>query len=95
MKRVCIVILILLALFAAPVSAQDQNRARNLVNKKAILPLSRILPAVKKHCKGKVLDVRLTNNRGRHYYSVKILDKRGTLRNLTVDAKSGRIRGKC
>ncbi len=74
-----------------PVSAQDHDRARDAVSSGQAQPLDAILPKVRARYPGRLLDAKLTRNGGKYRYVIKILDKNGKVRRVTVDARSGRI----
>lgn len=79
------------ALPAPPASAQDHDKAREAVSSGQAQPLDAILPKVRARYPGRLLDAKLTGSRGKYRYVIKILDKNGKVRRVTVDARSGRI----
>ena len=79
------------ALASAPVSAKDHDTARDAVSSGQAQPLDAILPKVRARYPGRLLDAKLTRSGGKYRYVIKILDKKGKVRRVTVDARSGRI----
>ncbi len=81
-----------LALFSAPpASAKDHDKAREAVSSGQAQPLDAILPKVRARYPGQLLDAKLKKSGGKYRYIIKILDKNGKVRRVTVDARSGRI----
>lgn len=83
--------LVLTALCAPPASAQDHDTARDAVSSGQAQPLDAILPKVRARYPGRLLDAKLTRSGGKYRYVIKILNKNGKVRRVTVDARSGRI----
>lgn len=79
------------ALPAPAASAQDHDKAREAVSSGQAQPLDAILPKVRARYPGRLLDAKLTGSRGKYRYVIKILNKNGKVRRVTVDARSGRI----
>lgn len=80
-----------MVLSTSPVSAQDHNKARDAVSSGEAQPLDAILPKVRARYPGRLLDAKLTGSSGKYRYVIKILNKNGKVRRVTVDARSGRI----
>ncbi len=76
---------------AGPAAAGDHDKARDAVSSGQARPLDAILPKVRQRYPGRLLDARLVRSGGKYRYVIKILDKKGKVRNVTVDARSGRI----
>ena len=87
-----LLVALLLALSPAAASAQDHNRARDAVRSGQAMSLSQILGRVGGSY-GQLLDAQLGTSRGRPVYQLRMLDAAGTVRNVTVDASSGRVLG--
>lgn len=76
---------------AGPAAAKDHDKARDAVSSGEARPLDAILPKVRARYPGRLLDAKLTRSGGKYRYVIKILDKKGKVRRVTVDARSGRI----
>ncbi len=88
-------------LLAAPAWADDARpmdeemeralqRARELSARGEILPLDAILHRAGVG-RGRLLEVEMKERRGRVFYELELLDEGGRVREIEVDAKSGRI----
>jgi uncharacterized membrane protein YkoI len=84
-------ILLLCLLFMAAGNAwagdKDHERARQLRESGAIMPLEQLLDKVKSY--GRVLEVELKSEHGRHVYEIEFLDAQGEVRESYFDARSG------
>ena len=92
MSRILVFLALLLA--SPPIAFaddDDHDRARAALQRGEILPLSRILDIVRRDTPGRVIDVELDDDDGRHVYEMEILDTRGRVVEIKVDAASGRI----
>jgi uncharacterized membrane protein YkoI len=65
--------------------------ARRLVREGKILPLERILERIKQVQPGQVLEVEFGGNDRYIIYEIELLDNRGTVWELKVDAETGEI----
>ena len=74
-------------------ASSDQDNARNAVKAGNILSLEQILPRVRARFPGRHLDSRLVQSGGRAVYKVKMRMKDGSVKIVTVDARSGKILG--
>lgn len=74
-------------------ASSDQDNARNAVKAGNILSLEQILPRVRARYPGQHLDSRLVQAGGRAVYKVKMRMKDGSVKIVTVDARSGNILG--
>lgn len=78
-----------------PVDARDHDRARSAVKRGDVLPLRSVLGPVQRRYGGEVLDARLRGgSNGRPWlYDVKLMRPNGTVIVVTVDARTGKVRG--
>ena len=93
--------LALFALLAAPAIADDDkhdhDRARGALERGEVLPLERILAAVRAQVPGEVVGVELEREHGAWVYEVRVIDSSGRRLDVRVDAAKGailRIKGK-
>lgn len=94
-------LIIMLALAALPLSAavasdKDKDRADQIAASQAlargeILPIVRILGIASAKVPGDVLKVKLERKTAGFQYEVKILAQNGRVREIELDAKTGRI----
>ncbi len=68
-----------------------QQTVRRAVQQKKILPLARIKQIVERKTKSEIISVELERKKRRWVYSFKIVDRRGRLREIYVDATNGSI----
>jgi hypothetical protein len=80
--------------WASAMGDEDQLRARQLRDQGAILPLERIVAKAEAHHPGRVLDVELETEHGRPIYELQILDDRGVVSELRLDAATGELLGR-
>lgn len=81
-----------LLLATAPAHADsDQDRARAAVQAGQVLPLKTVLERLEREHPGQVLEVELERDDGRWVYEVKLLQARGRLVKLELDAGSGEV----
>ncbi len=71
--------------------AQDHELARQAVLRREVLPLPRILALAAKYQNGDVIEVELEAKRGVLLYDVHVLVPSGEVRELMIDARSGRL----
>lgn len=86
--------LLALALILAPsvhADDDDHERARAALQRGEILPLSQVLDIARARDPGRVIDVELDDDDGRHVYEIEILDRRGRIIEFKIDAANGRI----
>jgi len=74
-------------------SGSDQDNARKAVKAGNILSLEQILPRVRARYPGQHLDSRLIQAGGQAVYKVKMRLKDGSVKIITVDARTGKILG--
>jgi uncharacterized membrane protein YkoI len=82
-------ILMLSALPPQAATASEQDRARELSNAGAIVPLERITAQVRKRHIEHILEVELESKDGVHFYEVEVVDDAGEVRKLRYDAATG------
>ncbi|MCW5771453.1 MAG: PepSY domain-containing protein [Rhodospirillaceae bacterium] len=93
--------LALLALLAAPARAdeddrhdrdrRDHDRARRALERGEVLPLERILAAVRAHVPGEILGVELEREHGAWIYEVRVVDASGRRLVVYVDGAKATI----
>ena len=88
-----------LALLGVPLVAladgeRDHDRARAALRAGEILPLTTILERVATSHPGQVLEVELERDHGRWTYELKLLERKGALVKLQVDARDGAVIGR-
>lgn len=72
--------------------AGDHDRARDAVRSGQVQPLGSILRQIRPQYPGQLLDAQLQQGRGgRWVYRIKVLDNRGQVTDLRVDATNGRV----
>ena len=81
----CLVLLVTNSAFAD----SDYDRAQQLREAGEILPLETILQKLHTRHPGKVLEVELENEHGQVIYEIEILDDKGKVREIKVNAKTG------
>lgn len=88
-------VMALLASIAAthPSAAADEGpaAARKLSDAGIILPLEKIVAAAKAAKPGEILETELERKQGRYVYEVEILDARGQVWEVELDASSGKL----
>ena len=67
----------------------DQDLARQALQRGEVLPISRILELVAQHLPGDVIEVQLDERRGRLEYEIRVLTPSGRVRELVLDARTG------
>jgi uncharacterized membrane protein YkoI len=91
--RSCLLGLVLALALAGPAAAQgDQQRARDFMQAGRILPLQEILRQIRPRIPGRILNAWLEEGRGGLWiYRLKMLDVRGNIIGVVVDARNGQI----
>jgi len=81
------------ALSTVPTLAEshDQDAARQAVESGEIRPLADILHAVRGKLPGEVVGVEIESKNGRWLYEFRVLDGKGNLFEVYVDARTGEI----
>ncbi|MEJ2141066.1 MAG: PepSY domain-containing protein [Gammaproteobacteria bacterium] len=91
-KIIALFTLAVVLLVANPVLADsDYDRAQQLRQVGEILPLETILQKLHTSHPGKVLEVELENEHGQVIYEIEILDNKGKVRKVKVNAKTGEL----
>jgi uncharacterized membrane protein YkoI len=72
-------------------SRRDQDEAREAVERGAIRPLEEILAKLRERFPSEVVKVKLEREHGLWVYEFRLLDPRGRLREITVDAATGAV----
>lgn len=73
----------------APAFARDHDEARRAVEAGEICPLADVLDGVKGKLPGEVVGVKLEREAGARKYELRLVDGKGRLFAVHVDAKSG------
>ena len=81
----------LTACAGAPSFARDHDEARRAVEAGEIRPLAEILTAVRTKLPGEVVGVKLEREAGAWMYELRVVDEKGRLFEIHVDARSGQI----
>lgn len=89
--RALILAAALLAAGWVPAFARDHDDARRAVEAGEIRPLADILSAVKGKLPGDVVGVKLEREAGAWMYELRVVDGKGRLFEIHVDAKSGEV----
>ena len=76
---------------SAAVADEGPVAARKLSDAGIILPLEKIVAAAKAVKPGEILETELERKHGRYVYEVEILDMRGQVWEVKLDAKSGKL----
>lgn len=76
---------------ATPSFARDHDDARRAVQAGEIRPLADILNLVKGKLPGEVVGVKLEREAGAWMYELRVVDGKGRLFEIHVDAKSGEV----
>lgn len=84
-------VLLATAASAAESPVRDHDAARSAVQSGAQLPLSEILRRIEAEHPGRVLEIERDREHGRTVYEIELLNARGRVIELTVDAASGEI----
>ncbi|MGY4501899.1 putative membrane protein YkoI [Bradyrhizobium sp. GM24.11] len=87
--RALILAAALLIAGGAPTLARDHDDARRAVEAGEIRPLADILNTVKDKLPGEVVGVKLERETGTWKYELRVVDDKGRLFEIHVDAKSG------
>lgn len=70
---------------------RDHEEARELLQRGEILPLAQVLELVRRIEPGDVIEVELDRDDGVWEYQVKVLTPTGRVREVTLDARDGRL----
>lgn len=99
MKRTLLHLALSIAVLSAAVpqaahsQLRDHDRAHSAVRSGEVLPLRHILRTLRGRLPGRVLDAKLRQDPDskRWRYDVKLINDSGTVANITVDGRTGRI----
>lgn len=83
--------LLMLLLCGVATADEDPARARDLVEAGEILPLEEVLSSVRGERNWRLLEAELEREGGRWIYEFELLDERGRVHEIEVDARSGEI----
>ena len=75
----------------APSFARDQDEARRAVEAGEIRPLAEILNAVRAKLLGEIVGVKLEREAGVWSYELRVVDDKGRLFEIHVNARSGEV----
>ncbi|UPT89219.1 PepSY domain-containing protein [Bradyrhizobium barranii subsp. apii] len=89
--RALILAAVLLVAGGAPALARDHDDARRAVEAGEIRPLADILNKVKGKLPGEVVGVKLEREAGAWMYEFRVVDEKGRLFEIHVDARSGEV----
>ena len=80
-------------LFVMPAMAEpsDQDEVRHAVESGEVLPLAEILKEIRGKLPGDVVGIEIERKNGRWHYEFRVLDDRGRVYEVYVDARSGKI----
>jgi len=82
----------LLLLFGnTALASSDHETARRLSEAGDILPLEKILEHAQQHQSGRVLEVEFENDNGQYIYEIEILNAKGVVWELELDAQTGQL----
>ncbi len=81
----------ILILFSLTLSAEDHNRALDLVKSGEIMPLTTILEKLQKVEQGQIIEVELEEKKKRVIYEIELVNKQGIVKEYIFDAKSGEL----
>lgn len=71
--------------------SRDHDRARHALEAGEIMPLKAILERVERDTPGQVIEVELEREDGRWIYEIKLLATGGSIMELEVDARDGKV----
>jgi uncharacterized membrane protein YkoI len=83
--------LLLLLVGNTAFGSNDHETARRLSEAGEILSLETILQHAQQHQPGRVLEVEFDNDRGQYIYEVEILNAKGVVWELELDARTGHL----
>jgi uncharacterized membrane protein YkoI len=72
-------------------SEHDQDRAKRARERGEIRPLEEIMPILHREAPGEVARIELERERGAWIYEFKVIDRAGRLREIKIDAATGRV----
>ena len=80
--------------FAQGYSGSDAKATKTAKQQVKVKSAKQAAALVKKRYGGKVLKVKPQKRNGKQSYKVKVIKKNGHIRSVSVDAKSGKVKGK-
>lgn len=86
-----LILAVALAVVGTPAFARDHDDARRAVEAGEIRPLAEIMTAIKGKLPGEVVGVKLEREAGAWAYELRVVDDKGRLFEVHVDAKSGEV----
>lgn len=69
----------------------EHERARLLRDAGTILPLEQVIEHARKHAQGRLIEAELKHRNGRYLYEVELLNERGELWEVLLDAATGEL----
>jgi len=69
----------------------DHDRARGAVERGDILPLETVLRALGPSIDGEIVGIELEREGGRWIYEIKVVDRRGHMREIATDARTAKV----
>lgn len=72
------------------IADSDYDQAQQLLEAGKILPLETIMQNLRSSHPGKVLEVELENEHGQVIYEIEILDDKGKVKKIKINAKTGK-----
>lgn len=94
-KRTAVAVLTAVMVAAAAPSARagcvPWKSAGAIISKNSLIPGNVIYKKVQSKTGGKVISATLCENGGKFVYKIVVLGKKGDVKNLTVDARTGRF----
>jgi len=88
-KRIFIIVALLLPL--SMIAASDHERAKALLESGEILSLEQILKNIREEQPGRLLEVKLEEEKDTLIYEVELLDNEGRVWELKLDAVTGEL----
>lgn len=83
--------LVILLVANLALADSDYDRAQQLLKAGEILPLETILQKLQTSHPGKVLEVEMENEHGQPIYEIELLDNKGKVWEVKVNAKTGDV----
>ena len=86
-----VIAVLIFSVFVNTAWAKDSERARELLAKGEILSLSDILTRVSSQVPGKILEIKLEEEKGEVVYEIEFLAEDGVVMEMYIDAKTAKI----
>lgn len=74
-----------------PERKNEHNAIREALQRGEVLPLEKILAIANQHVPGDVIEVELEQKHGALVYEIKILTSTGRVREVKIDARTGKV----